>query len=170
MHFTPGTSRFSRREVPVKVPLVPMLVTKCVTRPSVWLDNFGAGAVEMRAPVGGVAVLVGIKVFLGACGEDLLAETNRSVGAFAGIGKHHFRAVGFQNLFAFMRGIGGQAQFRAVALDGADHRIGDAGVAAGGVEQNVIFGQAPERSPSRIMFNPARSLTDPPGLKNSALA
>ena len=28
----------------------------------------------------------------------------------------------------------------------------------------------PVRSPSRIMFNPARSLTEPPGLKNSALA
>ena len=30
-----GTSCFSRREVPMNVPLVPMLVTKCVTAPSV---------------------------------------------------------------------------------------------------------------------------------------
>src|ERR1035437_6839600 len=28
----------------------------------------------------------------------------------------------------------------------------------------------PERSPSRIMLRPARSFTEPPGLKNSALA
>ena len=90
----------------MKVPLVPMLVTKWVTRPSVCWIIFGSGAVEMRAPVGGVAVLIRIKVFLGRLREDLLAQADGPVGAFAGIGKDHLRAVGLQDLLAFVRGVG----------------------------------------------------------------
>ncbi len=35
MHWTPGMSRLSRRELPMNVPLVPMQATKCVIAPLV---------------------------------------------------------------------------------------------------------------------------------------
>ncbi len=58
----PGTSRFSRRTVPVNVPLVPMQVTKCVMATRGLLDNLDRGAVEVRLPVGRIVVLVRIEI------------------------------------------------------------------------------------------------------------
>ena len=40
-----------------------------------------------------------------------------------------------------MRRVGGQAQLDLVALQRADHGVGDAGIAAGGVEQGAVVGQ-----------------------------
>ena len=55
--------------------------------------DFSAGAFEMGAPVGGIAVLIGVEVLFGAFGEDFLAQADGAVGAFAGVGKNHFGTV-----------------------------------------------------------------------------
>ena len=46
----------------MKVPLVPIAATKWVMPPAVWRMISGPVCLEMRLPVGGVVVLVGIKV------------------------------------------------------------------------------------------------------------
>jgi hypothetical protein len=70
-----------------------------------------------------------------------------------------------------MEALAGRHQLHPIAAIGADHGVGDAGVAAGGIEEDVrAWFSLPERSPSSTMLSAARSLTEPPGLKYSALA
>ena len=100
MHFTAACRACSRAGMPMKVPLVPMQATKCVTRPSVCSMISGAGAFEMRLPVGRIVVLIGIKVAVRIGFVDLAAQADGAVGALAGIGEHHLRAVGLQDPLA----------------------------------------------------------------------
>ena len=96
----------------------------------------------MRFPVGRVVVLVGVEVAVGIGLVDLAAHADGAVGAFAGIAEDHLRAVGFQDAFALDGGVGRQAQLDLVAAIGADHGVGDAGVAAGGVQDDALGIQA----------------------------
>ena len=75
----------------------------------------GAGAFEVRLPVGRIVVLVGIEVAVGIRLVDLAAHADGAVGAFARIGEHHLRAVGLQDPLALGRGVRRQAQLHPVA-------------------------------------------------------
>src|SRR5437763_6095050 len=58
------------------------------------LPNFGCGGLIMRAPVGWIAVLIGIKIFLGIAGVDLTRAANGSVGTGIGWRQDNLRTVG----------------------------------------------------------------------------
>ena len=59
-----------------------------------------------------------------------------------GIAENHLRAVGLQNPLALLGGVGRQHELHLVPAVGADHGVGDAGVAAGGIENRAARGSA----------------------------
>src|ERR1700684_1605072 len=69
------------------------------------------------------------------CGK-VAGQANGSVRAFAGIGVENVCAVGCKNLLALDRNVGGHAESDGKAFGGAQHGVGDAGVSAGGIEQD----------------------------------
>ena len=63
----------------------------------------------------------------------------------------------------------GHAQRDRKTLRGADHGVSDAGIPAGGIEQDFARRKFSAALASAMMLEAARSLTDPPGLIHSAL-
>ena len=143
MHWIAGFSSFSRRVTPMKVPLVPRPATKCVTRPSRLPPDLHRGRVVMGPPVGVVVVLVGVKVPVGVGIDELLHVALGAVGALGRVGQHQLGAVRQETLLALGAGVSREGELDAVAALGADHGVGDAGVAAGGVDQDLVLRQQP---------------------------
>ena len=170
MHCTSGMSRFRRFELPMKVPLVPMQATKCVSEPAGLLHQLDRGAFEMGFPVRRIVILIGIKITIGIGFVNFAAEADGAVGAFGRIGKNHLRAVGFQDLLALLGGVSGQAELDFITLDRADHRVGDSGVAGGRVEQDFIVGEAAGSLAIEDHVEAGAVLHRPAGIENSALA
>ena len=102
------------------------------------LDNLGAGGVEMRFPVRGVVVLVGIEIQVRLSLKNLAYHADRPIRAFPRVAKDHLRTVSLQNALALAGGVRRQYQFHLVAAVGADHGIGDTGIAAGGIKDSPI--------------------------------
>ena len=102
------------------------------------LDDFGAGAVEVRLPVGRIVVLIGIEIAVRVLHVDLADHADGAVGAFVRVAEDRFGAVGFQDALALSAGVAGQHQFHLVAAIGADHGVRDAGIAAGGIENRPV--------------------------------
>src|SRR5580704_5823168 len=88
----------------------------------------------MRGVILGIGVLVRIEIFFAICLVDFADAADCAVGAFIARRIDDVHAVGCENVFAFGRGAGGKAELDAVSERGADHGVGDAGVAAGRVE------------------------------------
>ena len=76
----------------------------------------------------------------------------------------------FRICFRSGEALAGRHSFTAIAFGRADHRVGDTGVPAGGIEQNLARHEPPVLSPSPDHIHAGRSFTEPPGLKNSAFA
>src|SRR5277367_5709141 len=92
--------------------------------------DFGGGGGVVCGGICGVAVLVRIKIFFAIGFVDFADAADGAVGAFISRRIDDFDAVGRENVFAFGRGGGGKAELHAIAEGGADHGVGDAGVAA----------------------------------------
>src|SRR5258708_4487609 len=95
------------------------------------LPNFIRGTEIVGLPVRGVAVLIGIKIFVRIGGDNFLHAANRAVGAFIAGSSYHFRAEGGQDALALVRGAVWQAERNRVAHRGTDHGVGNSSVAAG---------------------------------------
>src|SRR5579859_7951477 len=67
------------------------------------LPDFIRGRTVMGLPVGGIAVLVGVKVFSRIGGHDFVDFANRAVGTLVAWGDDQLRTVGRQDALAFMR-------------------------------------------------------------------
>src|SRR5277367_376893 len=96
--------------------------------------DFRSGGGVVGRGVCGVAVLVRIKIFIAIGFVDFAHAADCAVGAFVSRRIDNFDAVGRENMFTFGRSAGGKAEFHAIAKSGADHGVGDPGVAAGRVE------------------------------------
>src|ERR1700733_14574150 len=93
------------------------------------------------------------------CGE-LASQANRAVRTFAGIGIENVLSISAEDALALGGNILRHAQGDGESLSRAQHGIGNAGIAAGSVEQSFAGNQLPAA---------ARSFTEPPGLCHSAL-
>ena len=166
----PAFFSFKKRPVPIVVPVVPIAATKWVRRPPVCGPDLRAGRLPVRLRIGGVAVLVGIEVRLGRRLGQLQRLARRAFGAVQPVGHHHLGAVDPEQRPALGARIAGQADGHLHARRRAEHGVGDAGVAAGGIQQ-PLPGQL-ARGPALRAEWPvrARSLTLPPGLSHSALS
>src|SRR5262249_41459453 len=98
-------------------------------------------------------------------------------GPLGWVGQDQLGAVGEEVLLSLAAGVARKGKFYAVAAFRADHRVGDAGVAAGGVDEDLVARQEPaalavehhvERRP--VLHAAAGSSTLPRGLYPSALA
>src|ERR1700722_20420457 len=98
------------------------------------LPDFRGGGGVVRGGIRGVAVLVRIEIFVASGFVDFAHAPDGAVGAFVAGRVDDVHAVGCENVFAFGRGADGKAEFHAIAERGADHGVGDSGVAAGWVE------------------------------------
>ena len=98
------------------------------------IPDFVGGAVIVGLPVRGIAVLIGIKIFFRIGGDDFVDFANGAVGGFVARSHDEFGAERGEDALAFVRSAVGQSEFDGIAERGADHGVGDAGVAAGGVD------------------------------------
>src|SRR4029077_11612964 len=69
---------------------------------SLFPDFGGSGAI-VRLPISRIAVLIGIKIFFGLCGDDLVHFADGAVGAFIARSADEFRAEGRKDPFALVR-------------------------------------------------------------------
>ena len=129
----------------MNVPLVPRPATKCVRRPLVCSMISGAGRVVMRAPVRVVAVLIRIKVALRIRRDHPAHFADRAVGALERTGQHELGAERAKNQLPLRARVLGQAQLHFVAARRADHRVRDAGVARGRIDDRQAGPQAARR-------------------------
>src|ERR1700683_2431058 len=101
------------------------------------LPDFVRGPVIMSLPVGFVRILVGVKILVGMLMGQFARPTNRAIGPVARIGVQNVGAIAQQNLLALARDVFWHAQRDRESFGCAQHGISDAGVAAGGIEQNL---------------------------------
>ncbi len=102
--------------------------------------DFVGRAVVVGLPVVFVAVLVGVEVAPGLIRGQLARLADGAVRAVGRVGPNDVCAIGGKNAFALRRHIGRHAERDGEAQRRAQQRVGDAGVAAGGVEQ--VFARA----------------------------
>src|SRR5438552_16189646 len=102
------------------------------------LPDFVGCAMVVSLPVGVVGILVGIKIFVRLTSVDFASRSNRSVRAVARIGVDNVGAIGMQDALALRRNVLRHTQRDRKAFGGSDHRVGDSGVSAGGVEQSLV--------------------------------
>ena len=84
-----------------------------------------------------VAVLVGVKVEIGALLVEALRRVKRAIAAFRRVRENHFGPVRLQEFLAFGARVGGHQQLARVPVARGDHGVRDAGVAAGGIEDGL---------------------------------
>src|ERR1700742_421455 len=97
--------------------------------PAGLLPDFVGGGVVVGAPVVVVAVLVGVEEFCGVLGDESAGAADGAVGAVGGVGPEDVGAVGGEDVFALGRDVGGNAEGDGEAHGGAEHGVGNAGVA-----------------------------------------
>src|SRR6185437_13079977 len=97
-------------------------------------DLVGGGAI-VGLPVLVIAVLVGVHVAVGVGGGELAGLADGAVGSVGGVGPDDLGAVGGEDVLALLGDVGGDAEGDGKVQRGAQHGVGDAGVAGGGVEQ-----------------------------------
>src|SRR5208283_5167309 len=101
------------------------------------LPDFVGGRVIVGLPVGVVGILVGVEILLGMFAGQLARLTDRAVGTVVRIGINNVGSVALENLFAFARNVFWHAERDGEGFGGSQHGVGDAGIAAGGVEKNL---------------------------------
>src|SRR5258708_13409131 len=80
-------------------------------------------------------------------GGKFASGADGAVGAVAGIGINKVCAVRAQNPFAFGGNILRHAECDGKSFSRAQHGVGDAGVAAGGIEQNLAVAELATATP-----------------------
>ena len=100
--------------------------------------DFRAGGGFVRLGVGRVVVLIRLEVAVGIGLEDFARLEDGAVGALQRIGEDELGAKGAADALALVGDVARHDQPHAVAQRRADHRQRDAGVAAGGVEDDLV--------------------------------
>src|SRR5258708_38654454 len=69
-------------------------------------------------------------------GREFAGLTDRPIGTFARIGVNNIGAISGKNLFALNRNVGRHTKRNGKTLSRTEHGVSNAGVSAGGVEQD----------------------------------
>ncbi len=137
--------------------------------------DFRTGAFDVGAAVGGVVELVGPDGAVRQLGIELLgqpaAELHVVVGVLVRLGRNldELGAVEAQRIFLFLALGVGDDDDALVAQGVGDQRQADAGIPAVPSTMVPPARSRPFSTASRTMKSAARSFTDCPGLRNSAL-
>jgi hypothetical protein len=100
----------------------------------------------------------------GRGGGDLLGLRDGALHAERGLGEDELGSVRLQQHAALDRHRGRHREDDLVAARGADHREGDAGVAARALDDRAAGLQSPDASAASTMAMPRRSFTEEAGL------
>lgn len=90
--------------------------------------------VKVRLPIGRIAVSVGIVLIVWMVCANLAHATNRSIRVCIARSDHKLCPIRGQDSLSFVRGAFRQTEFDRAAKRCSNHRVDDAGVAAGGVD------------------------------------
>ena len=101
------------------------------------LPDLGAGGAVVGEPVGVVRILVSVVEPVRMVAGQFSRPADGPVGTFVGVGPVHFRCEGVEDAFALRGDAGRHGELDGKADRCAEHGEGDAGVAAGGVEQGL---------------------------------
>ncbi len=107
----------------------------------------------MRLPVRGVTVLVRVKIFLRISRDDFVHFANRTVRAFIAGSDHQLRTEGREDALPFGGSAVRQAKLHGKTQRRADHRVRNAGVAAGRVNDGLA---GPKRPACQTSLNHAQ--------------
>ena len=99
--------------------------------------DLGTGGLEVGLPVGIIAVLVEVDGAFGVFVHDGASTGDGAVASVHGGGLDDLGPVGPEHRLPLGAGVGRQAQLELVAPRGSDECVGDAGVAAAGVEDGL---------------------------------
>ena len=128
------------------VPPVPTPATRMSTLPSVSCQISSAVVSRWISGLAGLLNCCGMKAF-GVAGDDLLGLRDGARHALGAGREHELRAEDGEQLPA-LDGHGlGHGEDELVALGGADEGEADARVAAGGLDDDGVLGDAPFASP-----------------------
>ena len=105
------------------------------------LDELDAGCFVVRAPVRGVAVLIRIEVAMRLPLVAAARLPDCAVAAVHRISEHQLGAVNLQQALPFGGDVRRDAQHDAIPARRADHRVGNAGIAGGRIEQDPVPAQ-----------------------------
>ena len=111
------------------------------------LQDLNPRAVVVGPPVGGVRILVGVEVFLRRSCNQLTDQPDGAVRAFQRIGELNLGAIGGDQLLALPAHVARHDQLHWVALGRAHQRVGDAGVAGGGIDDGLTRAECPTPFP-----------------------
>jgi len=103
------------------------------------VENFRPRRVEMRLPVGRIAVLIGVKVTIRFGVVNFAHPALSAIGSLVGGRENKFRPVSFQDALAFRRSVGRKAEFHLVTARRAYHGIRDSGITAGGIDDGFVL-------------------------------
>ena len=106
-------------------------------------DNLRTGGFEVRLPVVGIIVLVGVIKNIGLRGGQRARFADGAVGALQGRRQAEFRAQNPQDADTLRADVFGHDQAHPVAQGCRQCGIGDAHVAGGGVQQHLFPRQLP---------------------------
>src|SRR5260370_34210520 len=105
-------------------------------------DLVGRGEI-VRLPIRGIAVLIRVKISLRSSRDAFLRFATRAVSAFIAGSDHKLRAERRENAFPLVRSAVPQAKLHRKTERRADHCVGNAGVAAGSVNDGFAGSQRP---------------------------
>ena len=95
-------------------------------------------ALVVREGVGGIRVLVWIEVGLWIPGDQLANEVDGAVGAFSRIAVNNLGAVSRDERLALRAHVARHDQLDRIAFGRPDHRVCDAGIAGGRVDERLV--------------------------------
>src|SRR5205807_1902555 len=115
--------------------------------------DFVRRSAVMRLPIRRIAVLVGVKIFVGLCGNNLVYLANRAVRALIARRDDQFRAIRLEDALALLRSAVRQAKLHGIPHRRANHGVGDTRVTAGGIKDGLA---GSERAAGQPGFNHAQ--------------
>src|SRR5580692_4374208 len=101
------------------------------------LPNLVCRGVIVHLPVGWVAVLIRVEILLGLAGNDLVDTSNRAVRSFVPGGSDKLGSKSPEDALALVRGAVRQAKLHGIAKCRRDRSVGNAGIAAGCVDERL---------------------------------
>src|SRR5215471_2649763 len=101
------------------------------------LPDLVGGCAVVGFPVRIIRVLIGVEILVRMCCGKLAGHANGTVGSVSGVGVNDVCTVSLQDLLTLTRNVFRHAEGDRKSFCRTEHRIGDAGVAAGRVEKNL---------------------------------
>src|SRR5437588_4074694 len=127
--------------------------------------DFVRRSAVMRLPIRRIAVLVGVKIFVGLCRNNLVYLANRAVRALIARRDDQFRAIRLEDALALLRSAVRQAKLHGIPHRRANHGVGDTRVTAGGIKDGLAGSERAAVQPGLNHAQRGAGLYSPSGIE-----